>query len=445
MAYHNSQPAPKKEQLMSNIDQLSNCHPVAEAQWFLERTAFLERRSMEILAAWIWNTPHLDSKLSFGLHAYEDATHADLCFHRKKELQPGLPSYGWKPRSLDLAALDLICREVVQALTLPCKLSGLYGALKPWLLNRYEEYLQAADPILEGPTLRIFDRIIHEERLQIAWAKEWLEQQVENDSSAREEAEQWRRRITHSLDNLTDLAADADGQVSAGHPLTDFTGQPPACDPRLNIVFYTPGQGPSSPVEFDPQNETEIQQVMLSTLVVVETEAAELVGRILVEFPDLPWQMRFDLCRQMWDECRHAASQWRLLRHLGADLGVHPSIAYINLFVGDEPDVLKRLIVLQRVVEGISVDQHRPRGRYFLKEGIYPLVQMFDYILADEDNHIGLSSWIRVVAGKDQNRLEELARYQAIKEQEYSDYSDWLISKRRDLARLYPPVKNAGR
>jgi hypothetical protein len=99
MAYHNSQPAPKKEQLMSNIDQLSNCHPVAEAQWFLERTAFLERRSMEILAAWIWNTPHLDSKLSFGLHAYEDATHADLCFHRKKELQPGLPSYGccWTP------------------------------------------------------------------------------------------------------------------------------------------------------------------------------------------------------------------------------------------------------------------------------------------------------------------------------------------------------------
>jgi hypothetical protein len=440
MVHNNPQPAPKEEQLMSKIDQLSNCHPVAEAHWFMERTAFLERRSMEILAAWIWNTPHLDSKLSFGLHAYEDATHADLCFHRKKELQPGLPSYGWKPRSVGLAGLDLICREVAQAVTLPCKLSGLYGSLKPWLLNRYEEYLQAADPILEGPTLRILDRIIREERLQIAWAKECLEKQVEDDSSAREQAQQWHRRITHSLDNLISLASDENGQASPSRPLMDFTGQPPACDPRLNIVFYTPGQGPSAPVEFDPQNETEIQQVMLSTLVVVETEAAELVGRILVEFPDLPWQMRFELCRQMWDECRHAASQWRLLRHLGADLGVHPSIAYINLFVGDEPDVLKRLIVLQRVVEGISVDQHRPRGRYFLKEGIYPLVQMFDYILADEDNHIGLSSWIRVIVGKDQNRLEELARYQAIKEQEYSDYTDWLISKRRDLARLYPPV-----
>ena len=58
---------------------------------------------------------------------------------------------------------------------------------------------QAADPILEGPTLRILDRIIQEERLQIAWAKEWLEKQVENDSTAREQAEQWRRRYYPSF------------------------------------------------------------------------------------------------------------------------------------------------------------------------------------------------------------------------------------------------------
>jgi len=422
------------------IDQLVNCHPVAEAHWFMERAAFLERRCMEILAAWIWNTPDLDSKLSFGLHSYEDAAHADLCFHRQKELQPGLPSYGWKPRPLALETLDLVCREVAQATSLPCKLSGLYGSLKPWLLRQYEEHLQSADPILEGPTLRILEGIIREESLQISLGKKWLEQQVERDANAREKAEQWRIRIDQSLDNLARKESQARDGMPLDRPLMDFTGQPPACDPRLNIVYYTPGEGPSAPVEFDPKNETEIQQVMLSTLVVVETEAAELVGRILVEFPNLPWQMRFELCRQMWDECRHAASQWRILKHLGADLGAHPSIAYINRFVGDEPDVLKRLIVLQRVVEGISVDQHRPRGRYFLKEGMFPLVQMFDYILADEDNHIGLSSWIRVVTGDDRNHLAELARYQTQKEQEYSDYSDWLISKRRDLARLYPPT-----
>jgi hypothetical protein len=423
---------------MSMIDQLTNCHPVAEAHWFMERTVFLERRCMETLAACLWNTADLDTKLSFGLHAYEDSVHADLCFHRQKELQPGLPTYGWKPRPLALEALDLICREVAQAEGLARKLSGLYGALKTWLLHQYEEYLRTADPILEGPTLRLLERIIREERLQINWATESLKKQIESEPGTREEAELWRAQIAQRLDNLIDTDSAKESRGAPEKPLMNFNGQPPACDPRLHIIFYTPGEGPSAPVEFDPKNETEIQQVMLSTLVVVETEAAELVGRILVEFPSLPWQMRLDLCRQMWDECRHAASQWRLLKHLGADLGSHPSIAYINRFVGDEPDPLKRLIVLQRVVEGISVDQHRPRGRYFLKEKAYPIVQMFDYVLADEDNHIGLSSWIRVVTGDDRERLAELARYQAIKEQEYSDYSDWLISKRRDLARLYP-------
>ncbi len=425
------------------IDQLTKCHPVEEAHWFLQRAAFLECRCMEILAAWIWNTPNLDLKLSFGLHAYEDATHSDLCFRRKKELQPGLPSYGWNRIPLALNELDVLCRQVATADVLCCKLSGLYGSLKPWILEKYEYYLQEADPILEGPTVRILTDIIREKRLQIASGQEWLKEQVKNDVEARDHADRWSKHITKCLEEVIDHAAQNSEAPAPLEPLMRFTGQPPACDPRPHIVYYTPGQGPSEPVEFDPKSETEIQQVMLSTLVVVEVEAAELVGRILVEFPELPWQMRFELCRQMWDECRHAASQWRLLRHLGAELGVHPSIAYINRFVGDEPDPLKRLIVLQRVVEGISVDQHRPRGRYFLKEGIIPLVQMFDYILADEDNHIGLSSWIRVVTGDDPKRLQEISRYQAVKEKEYSDYSDWLVSKRRDLARLYPPSGNS--
>jgi uncharacterized ferritin-like protein (DUF455 family) len=140
----------------------------------------------------------------------------------------------------------------------------------------------------------------------------------------------------------------------------------------------------------------------------------------------------------MWDECRHAASQWRILQQLGADLSTWPAIAYINLLAGDEPDVLERLIVLQRVVEGISVDQHRPRARNFQSQGEEALVEMFDYILADEDTHIALSRWITTLADKDQTRLQELANYQMRKEQEYADYSAWLITKRRDLARLYP-------
>jgi hypothetical protein len=309
------------------------------------------------------------------------------------------------------------------------------------LRRQYEEYLRSGDPILEGPTLRLLEQIMAEERHHIAWGLASLDALVEADPAARDEAEWWRARVDELLDAPWGAPVTAGGPAD---PLVRIVGARPASDPRMHLVYYMPGEGPSEEVDFDPQSETEIQQVMLSTLVSVETEAEELLCRILVEFPDLPWVMRLQLARQMWDECRHAASQRRILESLGATLGTWPAITYINRFVGDEPDVLKRLIVLQRVVEGISVDQHRPRGRFFLDQGMIPLVTMFDYVLADEDGHIALSRWIPIIAGDDPAYLHELSAYQARKEQEFSDFTDWLVSKRRDLQRLYQPARGRG-
>lgn len=431
---------------MSLPTHTTQCHPVAEARWFLERFAFLERRCLETLAAWIWTSDNLDCKLIFGAHAYEDATHVELFQQRTGELHSGLPVYGWEPRPLDLASLDLVYREALQASTLEQKLSWLYAVLKPWLLRQYEAFYGSADPILEAPTRRLLEQVMGDKRAQIAWGEPFLRGRLGQAALEAQHATQaWQTRFEQRLQQAWD-ALQLDTTVSATHdPLLRLTGAQPASDPRMHLIYYTPGQGSSEEVDFDPQNETEIQQIMLSTLVSVEVEAAELLARILLEFPELPWPMRLQLARQMWDECRHAASQWRTLRQSGAELGTWPAITYINLLAGDEPDVFKRLIVLQRVVEGISVDQHRPRARGFQRQGDQALVEMFDYILADEDTHIALSRWITRLVGDDQVRLQELASYQATREQAYADYSTWLISKRRDLARLYasPPGRTA--
>ncbi len=397
---------------------------------------------METLAAWIWNTGDLDCKLAFGTHAYEDATHTDLFQRRAGELRPGIPAYGWEPQPLGLEELEHVYQEALKAPTLLCKLSWLYRVLKPWLLQQYEAFLLASDPILEAPTRKLLEQVIHDERHQLIWGEVFLQERMAGEDDAVQCATKaWQGQMERLLHEKWDTPVEKDAAMVPREPLVRFTGAQPAADPRVHLIYYVPGQGSSEDVDFDPQNETEIQQIMLSTLVAVETEAAELLCRILVEFPELPWPMRLQLARQMWDECRHAASQWRILQHLGADLGTWPAIAYINLLAGDEPDVLKRLIVLQRVVEGISVDQHRPRARSFQSQGEEALVEMFDYILADEDTHIALSRWITTLADKDQTRLQELASYQMRKEQEYADYSAWLITKRRDLARLYPSTR----
>jgi hypothetical protein len=294
---------------------------------------------------------------------------------------------------------------------------------------------------MEGPTYRILEQVVAEERRHLAWGQAQLATRLGEQPAAEQEAAGWQARAEDFLDRATSLSARPG--VGPDDPLARFVGVNPPSDPRMLLVYYTPGVGPSAAVDFDPRSEAEVQQIMLCTLVSVETEAAEMLCRILVEFPTLPWRMRLQLARQMWDECRHAAAQRRILESLGGTLGSWPAITYLNCFVGEEPDVLKRLILLQRVVEGTAVDQHRPRGHYFLAQGMLPLAAMFDYVLADEDGHIALSRWIPVVAGDDPVRLQELATYQARKEHELSDFIDWLITKRRDLQRVHQPAAQA--
>jgi hypothetical protein len=129
----------------------------------MEQFAFFEQRCMETLAAWVWTTGDLDGKQEFGTQAYEDAVHADLFLQRVKELRPSMPTYGWQPRPVVTAPFLQVFREVVAITTLPLKLSGMYRAIKPWLMQQYQAYLQQSDPILEGPTVYLIKRIIKEQ------------------------------------------------------------------------------------------------------------------------------------------------------------------------------------------------------------------------------------------------------------------------------------------
>ena len=42
-----------------------------------------------------------------------------------------------------------------------------------------------------------------------------------------------------------------------------------------------------------------------------------LLGRVVVDFPELPWKLQLELLRQAWDEARHA---WMAKRRLEVDV-----------------------------------------------------------------------------------------------------------------------------
>lgn len=110
---------------------------------------------METLARWVPTTPELEVKALFGRHLWDLAQHADQLGQRTAELRAGLhysrePSRDLKDILESLAGTEDTTRRI----------QGFYDGVLPFLSNTYEAYLEAADSLLDEPTVRILERMI---------------------------------------------------------------------------------------------------------------------------------------------------------------------------------------------------------------------------------------------------------------------------------------------
>lgn len=116
---------------------------------------WIEVSLMETLARWVPTTPETEVKLVFGAHIWDVAQHADSLGKRTHELrlplQHSLEPSGDFVRFLgNLAATTETDRRV----------AGFYDCMLPGLERRFRDYIGKVDPLLDGPTVRILDRIL---------------------------------------------------------------------------------------------------------------------------------------------------------------------------------------------------------------------------------------------------------------------------------------------
>ena len=116
---------------------------------------WIEVRLMETLARWVPTTPETEVKLVFGAHIWDLAQHADSLGKRTHELrlplQHSLEPSGDFVRFLgSLAATAETDRRV----------AGFYECVLPGLERRFRGYMGQVDPLLDGPTVRILERIL---------------------------------------------------------------------------------------------------------------------------------------------------------------------------------------------------------------------------------------------------------------------------------------------
>lgn len=112
-------------------------------------------RLMEILAAWVPTTPEMEVKIVFGAHIWDVAQHADALGKRTLELrlplQHSLEPSGDYVRFLDGLAATVETNK---------RIAGFYDCMLPSLVRRFGEYVERVDPLLDGPTVRIVERML---------------------------------------------------------------------------------------------------------------------------------------------------------------------------------------------------------------------------------------------------------------------------------------------
>ena len=116
---------------------------------------FVQVRLMETCARWVPTTPEMEVKLLFGAHLWDLAQHADALGKRVYELRMPL-QHSLKPTDSYLEALD----ELSEASETGQKLAAIYEVMLPCLGQRYRDYLQGTDTLMDAPSVRVIERIL---------------------------------------------------------------------------------------------------------------------------------------------------------------------------------------------------------------------------------------------------------------------------------------------
>jgi hypothetical protein len=118
---------------------------------------WIEVRLMETLARWVPTTPETEVKLVFGAHIWDVAQHADSLGKRTHELR--LPLQHSLEPSSEFAAL---LRDLAATVETDRRVAGFYDCVLPGLERRFRDYVGQVDPLLDGPTVRILERILYD-------------------------------------------------------------------------------------------------------------------------------------------------------------------------------------------------------------------------------------------------------------------------------------------
>jgi len=398
---------------------------VRENSQRLANYRYLEVQLMETIGGWSHTTPQLAFKAAFGYQVYDHAQAANMLGERLYELRSGRERQ--EPATDDFAHL---CEYVWNLGTAVDRLVAVYRVLEPHLVSTYVYHADATDPLADAPTGRMLRHIAALDQAHIAWGQAVLES-LTQDAGARRRA----LEVQSELEGRLVECGGVTGQGIESHWLTFHSAREAArptartkrgkggyrfekrCPPLDHPVVEEPFWFSDDLDDFrvyEAADEWSIEgfRGKFHQLLYGEVETTDRMGKMIAEFPDLPWEMRMELAHQMWDEARHIEIVAKACEELmDAELGYGPW-SLVWWWMQNEDDPLKRITVTNSWAEANLMQTLRVWREQAASRGYERIAELADYLQADELTHVKLATrWIRQFVDDDPAERDELVRW----------------------------------
>src|SRR5215211_7917892 len=399
---------------------------VRENSQRLANYRYLEIQLMEMIAGWCHTTPQIAFKATFGYHVYDHAQSADLLGERLEQLRSTRDSQ--EPGTDEFARL---CEEIWKLDDTVGRLTAVYRVLEPHLVSSYVYHADATDPLADTPTVRLLRQLAAMGQSHVAWGQAVLET-LTRDPEKRRQAVEVQADIEAKLvesGGVTGqgieshwLAFHSTREADKPKPRARRSGRvyrfTKTCPPLEHSIVEEPFWFSADPKEFEKAYTSEDEWSIegfrhrFHQLLYGEVETTDRMGKMLAEFPDLPWEMRMELAHQMWDEARHIEIVAKAVEEeLGGELGYGPW-TLVWWWMQNDPDPLKRITVTNSWAEANLMNTLRQWRTEAEKRGYTRIAELADYLQADERTHVRLATdWIQKLTEDDPAHRDELVRW----------------------------------
>jgi hypothetical protein len=397
---------------------------VKENSQRLANYRYLEIQLMEVIGGWSHTTPQLALKATFGYHVYDHAQAADQLGERLEQLRSGREFQ--EPATDEFAQL---CEYVWSLTDTVERLVAVYRVLEPHLVSTYVYHADATDPLTDTPTVRLLRQLAGFGQSHVAWGQAVLDGLTKSAET--------RRRALEVQADIEGRLVDCGGVTGQGieshwlafHSAKDERVQQRVKRGKSGYRYVKTCPALDHPVVEEPlwfsdkrddfrvyddaeEGSREWFRHRFHQLLYGEVETTDRMGKMIAEYPDLPWDMRVELAHQMWDEARHIEIVAKAVEEeLDGKLGYGPW-SLLWWWMQNDPDPLRRLTVTNSWAEANLMHTLREWRDTAEKHGHTRIAELCDYLHADERTHVKLGTdWIRDLTKNDSAKREELANW----------------------------------